>query len=1317
MGNLGSRKKQKEDEITEDVWMKLNDGQPSPKNKKKKKKKRKKKGKRDSPDRFDENTSQCDSYSQSTLSSRKLSDSTIASTGTITHHNVENETKPISNIGTYQTDDQSNCSIGYVTASDTFTPPSPRKGRQSKFSPVIAQDSPRVVRRLLQSEKILENKEESPENLSPRARFFLSTPETSKASKRFENKKYYRHSSGSSIDSRTFLGIPDEKSQQSLSAPGNDNRYITNGSLIVKSRQQENTNSYGHDRRFSYNNDMSDSTTENLVKTGEKAKLIRYDNGNMSPAERRKNKQNDALRAASNDDHSTNKLPFVKYDREHPTCGVRDDFIDFIITKDCESEALPSVKIEMQNDNEMTQKVNQETHLRVQGSQLEIVPPPSPASGVSLIEIDESDITESESCSDKHLSKDDEHFGDSVCKRLSLLLESEQDKAKLNRSEFNEFTDSHCSSPEIQDIAWEDEAFNEQVNGECEQICDKHLNYKDAPESKLDCNAINIWASNEGMACKSTHEAVSQDSKLEISCNEGSSFNSTVKTPQGQENASVLDVMNNNFRMKTTDNIMVKEAAQKVDCALAFENYGINKTFREKEYSKQDQDIEEQMRYENEINEKLIEERCKTLNEILPPQKEENKRHSWLCAINNKHANDPDNYILVTKKTFCVKRGILVELLDEEKDVITRDVTKIIDDKSDWITTGSEQMYRPDSMIVEQGRKLVCSKFDDNRCLTESDISDSVSEPDYVNMDDFERQERKCYHNISPSDEEIDFENVLNRSQSQSDSECSDMRPKRESDILCDVIDAYKDDDFSEYSDEVSDEDNPYIKEPRKIAHRTKLSKCIQYSDEMSEDEMLYIDEPRTQNRKRPSKHIQHCDEMSDDEILSDEESKVEIKKKLLKETGYSDELSEDEILYGDQPRTQNMKKLSKRTQHSNEISDDKILYVGESIGQRKNMPLKYSDYSDEISGDEILYVDEPRVENRKQSSKHIQYSDEISEDEISEDEILYVEEPITLNRKIMTKCTHYSDEISEDEMLYVDAPITQNMPKMSKRTQYSDEISDDEILYVEEQQTQNRKRLSKHRQYSDDLSDDEILYDDTPQSTSRKISSKVVRIPSKLDQSLQKIFQEKQKQLALSEQEKVDNLDDFEISATAEVYDQFQAAGYDSPHQKSSEGSRRSLAYTESDLDASEKWDDDDNASNDSMLADDEYDDDEIGEIIFSKPYIEHEEKADAMFSYNMVKTLPESPVVWEPEADDDDDVFQDTPKENSGYHQHAEDSIDSSDEAFDDARKQMQEIHEQLQTLREQMVTFENEEEESSVPPSPLDDRILNIQKASSD
>jgi hypothetical protein len=68
---------------------------------------------------------------------------------------------------------------------------------------------------------------------------------------------------------------------------------------------------------------------------------------------------------------------------------------------------------------------------------------------------------------------------------------------------------------------------------------------------------------------------------------------------QGQENASVWDVMNNNFRMKTTEDIMVKDTAQNVDCALAFKNYGNNAIFRDKEYSKQDQDIEEQMRYHN----------------------------------------------------------------------------------------------------------------------------------------------------------------------------------------------------------------------------------------------------------------------------------------------------------------------------------------------------------------------------------------------------------------------------------------------------------------------------------------------------------------------------------------------------------------------------------------------------------------------------------------------------------------------------------------------------------------------------------------------
>lgn len=1076
MGNLGSRKKQKEDEITDDVWLKLNDDDnKSTKEKKKKKKKRKKKGKGDSPDKFEEDTSQCDtcSYSQSTLSSRKHSDSTIASAGTITQSNAGNETKLESKVPVITTDDLSNGSIGYVTASDTFTPPSPRKSRHSKFSPVIAQDSPRVVRRLLQSEKFTEKKnDESLENLSPRAKFFLATPETNKNTRSFENRKFNRHSSGSSIDSK-ILGSADEK-VQAYAARTHDTRYITNGSLIVKSRQQENKYRSEHDSRLSNNSlNLSDSTAENLVRTGEKAKLIRYDEGNMSPAQRRKQKESESICNYSNN-AASNILTFVKYDLRHPNKGVKDNFIDFIITDENKSESLPRVPFKSDTEEITTETLGENLHFKQQQSQLEIVPPPSPASGISLLEVEE---IENESSLEKHLSRDDENFGDSVCKRLSLLLEAEKDSTKINRSEFYEFSDSPCSSPGIPDIDNKISNTSGQVYSKILDDSGRKVSAKPAkPSEILDCiRQCDVLMEDINLTkhmCESTQPDLS---KRENNCNGKSHILSVVKTPQGNDNASVLDVMNNNFRTNVVEDTNVRRTVEKMDCSSPFKSRQCDPI--NLDISNPDQDIEEQMRYENEINEKLIEDRIKTLHEILPPVNESNKRNSLLCSISNKHANDPDNYILVTKKTYCVKRGILVELMDEEKDVITRDAVKILDVCSDWITTTSEEKYKPDVMIVEQGRKLVCPLFGKSTSFTESDRSGSYSEPDYANFDDFEEKERE-FNEASPSDEEIDFENVLNRSQSQSDSEGSDVRHNRESDLLCDVISAYKDKDYSGFSDEVSEED----------------------------------------------------------------------------------------------------------------------------------------------------------------------------------------------------------------------------------------------IIYAENRQTLNRAIPPKHVEYYEDLSDDEILYSEEVQTDSRKNGpSKVIRIPSKLDQSLRKIFQEKAQQLALSTPpRKEPSIADFDVTPTAEIYDQFQATGYDSPHHKSSEGSRRSLTYTESDLDASEKWEEDD-ASNDSMLADDEDDDEEFGEIIFSKPYLEHDEKADAMFSYNMVKTLPESPVIWEPPADDDD-VFQEMPMASSVYHPE-DDSLLSSDEAFDDARKQMQEIHEQLQCLREQMVTFENEEDDSSLPTSPLDDRILHIPKADTD
>ncbi|XP_071155104.1 uncharacterized protein [Mytilus edulis] len=1108
MGNLGTKKKQKEEDIADDVWLKLNDGQQkSPKSKKKKKKKRKKKGKGDSPDRVEEDVSQCDSYSYSTLSSRKLSDSTIASAGTITQQNERDGHNTSKLCGT-NVDDQSNGSIGYVTASDTFTPPVPRKGIHAKFSPVIARDSPRVVRRLLQREKILESPEkilETPNeslcHLSPRAKFFLTTPEPPK-NMAFENRKFSRHSSGSSIDSRTFTMQSDNKTPQMCSEGGSDdksskickerekdNRCITNGSLIVKSRQlQQNKNTC--DSRFSNNSlEMSDSTTENLVRTGEKAKLIRYDGGNLSPAERRKCKQTQQVEV---DKTTKIILPFVKFDSVHPQQGVHSNFIDYIERPERDKKTKRETYCVPQN--EKLKEENDNAHLKVE-SCAEFVPPPSPASGVTLLEVDECAINESETCSDIHLSKDDEIFGDSICKRLSLLLESEQDNAKLNRSEFHEFTDSPSSSPDIPEVQQidPDDRFEEDVFRYLEQSCLKSTDfddtYKSIEETEIKSN-LKQEDKNLKLICKENYEILTVPK-----------VDATVKTPQGRDNASVLDVMNNNFRMKSTDedtNSSVKdrtEVTQRDVCKKVSKR-------------KSELDIEEQMKHENELNEKLIQQQIEVLQNILPTQNETNKRNSTLFAVNNKHANDPDNYILVTKKTYGVKSGILVELMDEEKDLLTRDVIKTMDG-NDWIATGSEQKYKPESMIIETGLNVKCPVLThDHISKEESELScsseslESLTEPVYDDLDDyqrhnqhlkykegvfdiqndenvrhnrefdiddyeFEKHEREFekdehnflkhkrkleihdheYSDIPSSDEEIDFKNILNRSQSQSESDCSDFRPKRESDNICEVIKSYKDED--------------------------------------------------------------------------------------------------------------------------------------------------YSDYSDEISEEEILYSEEPRTE-----------------------------------RQITVK-----------------------------------------------------------------------------------------RTPSKLDQSIQKLFLEKSKQLSISVPQRPDKpLESFDLTPTAEVYEQSQAGGYDSPFHKSSEGSRRSVAYTESDLDASEKWeDDDDDASNDSMLADDEDDDDEFGQIIFSKPYIEYDDKVDASFSYSKVQTMPESPVVWEPEPEEDD-VFQDNmPVAASGYH--PEDSLESSDEAFGDARKQMQEIHEQLQTLREQMVTFDKEEDDSSLPTSPFDDRILNIPKGDKD
>lgn len=1110
MGNLGSKKKQKADDetVTDDVWIKLNDGQQkSPKSKKKKKKKRKKKSKGDSPDREDGDASQCDSYSYSTLSSRRLSDSTIASTGTVTQQNSD-KTSTVKHMP-YYVDDQSNGSIGYVTASDTFaTPPSPRKGHKAKFSPVIARDSPRVVRRLLQSEKIVEAKDEPKEYLSPRAKFFLTTPELISKNTGFENRKFNRHSSGSSIESKMQLRQADEKPSYEhsgekihhgnlgekpkevpvLNSRGSENSYITNGSLKLKSRQG---NKSSCDSRISNNSlEMSDSTQENLIRTGEKAKWVRYDSDSLSPSQRRK----------------------FKYAESEPTdknTGNQcfDQTSAYRAVPVVQSPSKTQIRF---NDPEL-KKANKENLLNVNQTK-EHVPPPSPASGITLSEVDESEATVSEA-SGSILTKEDELFGDSVCKRLSLLLETEHDSSKLERTEFHEFTDSHSSSPGIPQAP--------------EEFCDEQ--YFDINPDTL--NPVIHECPPPKQFQDATVKTVADEpfgnvNQIPIMVNRHD-ICSPVKTPQGKENASVLDVMNNNFRMKPVGEAFAAHAVPtNVDCANV-----MHKSTHEPNRNSQF-DIEKQMINDNELNEKLIEEQIKMLNNIMPVQTDSSKRSSTLFAVNHKHANDPDNYILVTKKTYCVKRGILVELVDEEKDLIKRDVVKTFDAESDWIPIGSEEKYRPEYMAVEKGGSVSCPSLPvlEKNDLSESDTTESItsrsepdlsrSEPDYVNLEDFERHEREfereeqafkrvCYElelerkesnvikqhqdydEIASTEEEIDYDNVLNRSQSQSDSDYSETRPKRESDILCDVIHSYKDDDYSDYSD-------------------------------------------------------------SDGEIL------------------YADERNES----------------------------------GRTIGVLRT-PSK---------------LDQSLQKIFQEKAKLIAAAKEKDENKL--------------------------EECSENR----DSPVIEEFEKSHVNEVHS--------------------HFSELSQYQPE---------DNIDNTCNQASG---YSPVDLNENM---------------------------------YENTQLVGYYS--QKSSDSSRRSLAYTESDLDASEQWDDDD-ASNDSMLADDEDDDDDFCQIIYSKPYtpcVDHEQKVDAMFSFNMVKTLPDSPVVWEPEAEDDDVFQDDIPVGPSVYNPNDSFDLESSDEAFDDARKQMQEIHEQLQSLRDQMHTFDDGDDSSlpTSPSSPYDDRLPNIPK----
>ncbi|XP_069121826.1 uncharacterized protein [Argopecten irradians] len=196
--------------------------------------------------------------------------------------------------------------------------------------------------------------------------------------------------------------------------------------------------------------------------------------------------------------------------------------------------------------------------------------------------------------------------------------------------------------------------------------------------------------------------------------------------------------------------------------------------------------------------------------------------------------------------------------------------------------------------------------------------------------------------------------------------------------------------------------------------------------------------------------------------------------------------------------------------------------------------------------------------------------------------------------------------------------------------------------------------------------------------------------------------------------------------------------------------GSRRSLAYSESDLDLSEQRDD---VSSDNMDADDEDDDDggivmldrrdlEDGEVVYGRTYGNVGRRMEVKVSQKVLNSAFR-------ESDDNDSVFLDEDDSNVGRRkppkawaphefdipppppefdmpppspqpppppspspspQHAPQPMDLASTyyaighpaevggvAFDDARKQMEDIHIQLQTLRDQMVHMEEETPES--------------------
>lgn len=249
-----------------------------------------------------------------------------------------------------------------------------------------------------------------------------------------------------------------------------------------------------------------------------------------------------------------------------------------------------------------------------------------------------------------------------------------------------------------------------------------------------------------------------------------------------------------------------------------------------------------------------------------------------------------------------------------------------------------------------------------------------------------------------------------------------------------------------------------------------------------------------------------------------------------------------------------------------------------------------------------------------------------------------------------------------------------------------------------------------------------------------KKKSSSLDRKPSKLDQSLKKLFEVPVKEdtydKLLPLESFLDDVMDQPLQSEATLpFDPFDLE--ERLKNRRVLGGRQSVTRTESDIDISEpgdEWKDD--ISSDSNQADDE-DEVESGEVVFSKSYPDTRRYSQRRQGRGVVYdasvqqgTFQDDDDFSDNDYDDVEDYEVDEEADNSDedlwidekdIEKHEVDPVmfgadyypmdpprDAGDVAYNSARRQMHEIHSHLLNLRDQMEYLADESENSNLKPS---------------